>query len=77
MKRYIVRILHAMIMTHDLSHRINRTIYKDMVSILQAMNLLRDVLRLHYENAKLPSPHTDHNQVFAHIEHLCNLRRMN
>ena len=44
MKRYIMSISHAMIMIHDLSHRINRTIEKDMVSILLAMNLLRDIL---------------------------------
>ena len=30
MKRYIVSILHAMIMTHDLSHRIKHAIQKDM-----------------------------------------------
>ena len=62
MKRYIVSISHAMIMTHDLSHRINRIIHKDMASILRAMNLLRDVLRFHYTNAKLISPNLSQNK---------------
>ena len=49
-------ISHAIILTHDLLHRIKYTIHKDMVSILHAMNLLRDVLRLKYTKVKPVSP---------------------
>ena len=56
MKGYIVSILHAMIMTHDLPHRINHKIQKDIVGTLCSMNLLCDVLRLYHTNTKSLSP---------------------
>ena len=46
-------ILHAMIMTNDLSPRSKHTIEKDKMSRLCVMNLLSDILQLHYTDAKL------------------------
>ena len=66
MKRYIVSILHAMIKNCDLSPKIKHAIQKDMVITLRAMNLLSDVLQLHYTNAKLLCPNSN-NQTFATI----------
>ena len=58
-KRYIESISHAMIMAHNLPHKINHIIHKDIVSILRGMNMLCDILRrleLHNMNVKLLSP---------------------
>ena len=48
MKRYIVSLLHAMIMTIEFLHRIKRTSQKDVASTSLAMTLLSDILHLCY-----------------------------
>ena len=60
-------ISHAMVMTHYISHKINRIIQKAIVRILRAMNMLRDVLpilELHHMNVKLLSPNQKKPTMF-------------
>ena len=44
---------HVMIMTHDVSLKMNHAIQKDMMSTVRAVNLLSEVLQMRYTDVRL------------------------